>query len=188
PRRAWLQPCDQECGHAERYQGWQARQDCRLGRGLTAGGKAANPRQAAASNSRYQAIPHSPGRPPRRATWLISSHHAHLLAKKDDFSVHYLSTRTLLRNTLLLRGIRRFGFKSRRSEFAYRTFQRPEWKQASSRQMTSTSFFNHAIRDTGRREPNPLQVVSTGPVAYRLHHQPRQASQPAHRRAPGRSS
>ncbi len=36
--------------------------------------------------------------------------------------------------------------------------------------MTSTSFFNHAVRDPGHREPNPLQVVSTGPVAYRLHH------------------
>ena len=49
--------------------------------------------------------------------------------------------------------------------------------------MTSTSFVNHAVREPGHREPNPLQVVSTGPVAYRLHHHPHQASQPAHRRA-----
>src|SRR3989442_12392945 len=49
--------------------------------------------------------------------------------------------------------------------------------------MTSTSFFDHAVRDPGHCEPSPLQVVSTGPVAYRLHQYPRQASQPAHRRA-----
>ena len=49
--------------------------------------------------------------------------------------------------------------------------------------MTSTSFFNHAVCGPGHREPNPLQVVSTGTVAYRLHQYLRQASQPAHRRA-----
>jgi CRP-like cAMP-binding protein len=36
---AWLQPRDQECGHAERYQGWQARQGRRHGRGLRTGGR-----------------------------------------------------------------------------------------------------------------------------------------------------
>jgi hypothetical protein len=54
--------------------------------------------------------------------WPISSHGAHPIAKSDQIYVHYLSIRIFLRNTLLARCVRRFGFKSRRSEFAYRTF------------------------------------------------------------------
>jgi hypothetical protein len=48
--------------------------------------------------------------------------------------------------------------------------------------MTSTSFFSYTVREPGHREPDLLQVVSTGPVAYRLQLSPHQASQPAQRR------